>query len=59
MNAALATIFGTRRHQHTCVPGDTTDTNPAAEIGPKALRRVRDEMVDSGSLCRTEINRRA
>ncbi|MEM7204979.1 MAG: site-specific integrase [Planctomycetota bacterium] len=31
---------------------------PADEIGPKALRRVRDEMVTAGTLCRTEVNRR-
>jgi integrase len=31
---------------------------PAHEVGPKALRRVRDAMVATGTLCRTEVNRR-
>lgn len=31
---------------------------PAAKFGPVALRAVRDAMVDSGKLCRKEINNR-
>ncbi|WP_417851297.1 tyrosine-type recombinase/integrase [Thalassoglobus sp.] len=31
---------------------------PAADFGPKALKAVRDHMIDVQDLCRTEINKR-